>query len=368
MSDLILEVNGIKYQGFTDALVNRSVENLASQFSYSTTVKDSFDFMSGSFSKIQNDLKVQDSVRVFIDSNLVMSGFIEDLDISYSAGSHSISVSGRDKTCDLIDNSIIPKQYFQRNFVRLLKTVLKDNRQSIKVINDVFDLENLSANEVINTESGDTIATFMDRYAKKLQVLLTTNEDGDLVITREGSDLAVGALVQEIKGYNNNILSASINISSTERYRYIELYSSKGNNDYIAQTIGQSGTAIDSSIRETRRKRINMSATTESGSLKNLAKWHVNIRRAKGSRYSCRVQGFYTSGNFGLLWQPNTLVQLKDDACQVTGQFLIQGVSFVKNLQGSFTDLSIVEQGAFSIEGVSAKFGSSLSANLIATP
>ena len=368
MSDLTLEVNGIKYQGFTDALVNRSVENLASQFSFSTTIKDSFDFMSGVFGKIQNDLKAQDFVKILIDDNSVMSGFIEDLDISYSSSSHSISVSGRDKTGDLIDSSIIPKQYFQRNFVRLLENVLSDNGHSIAVINDVADLSTLGAKEVITAEKGDTIAAFMDRYAKKLQVLLVTNADGDLVITREGSDLAVGRLVQEINGNNNNILSASINISTTERYRFFEIYSSKGNDDFIAQTVGQSGIAIDSSIRATRRKRVNMSADTESVSLKNLAKWYLNIRRAKGSRYNCRVQGFYTNRNSGLLWQPNTLVQVKDELCQVSGQFLIQGVSFVKNLQGCFTDLSIVEQGAFSIEGANIADGSSFATDLIAKP
>jgi hypothetical protein len=108
-----------------------------------------------------------------------------------------------------------------------------------------------------------------------------------------------------------------------------------------------------------------MSTATKALSLNNLAKWSVNVRKAKGSRYNCKVQGFYTQRNQGALWTPNTLVQLTDDRCQVNGQFLIQGVSYSKSLQGTFTELSIVERGAFTVEGAPIADGGSFAKNLI---
>ena len=272
MSDFYLEVNGLRYQGFTDVNVVKSIENLAGQFTFSTTVKDGFTsatesgitFLTGNLGTLQNDLKVQDKVKIYIDDTLLISGFIEDLSIAYSADSHSISIAGRDKTGDLIDSSIIQKSYSQRGFVKLIEMVLKDNgHTSISVINDVANLSNLEANEIIKTEKGDSIATFLDRYAKKLQVLLITNEDGNLVITREGADLAIGALISEIKGYNNNILSANISVNTNERFRYIEVYSQSSNDDYTASSVNQSAIAIDSVIRDTRRKRVTMSTATK---------------------------------------------------------------------------------------------------------
>ena len=374
MSDFYLEVNGLRYQGFTDVNVVKSIENLAGQFTFSTTVKDGFTsatesgitFLTGNLGTLQNDLKIQDEVKIYIDDTLLISGFIEDLSIAYSADSHSISIAGRDKTGDLIDSSIIQKSYSQRGFVKLIEMVLKDNgHTSISVINDVVDLSNLETNEIIKTEKGDSIATFLDRYAKKLQVLLITNEDGDLVITREGADLGIGALISEIKGYNNNILSANISVNTSERFRYIEVYSQSSNDDYTASSVNQSAIAIDAVIRDTRRKRVTMSTATKALSLNNLAKWSVNVRKAKGSRYNCKVQGFYTQRNQGALWTPNTLVQLTDDRCQVNGQFLIQGVSYSKSLQGTFTELSIVERGAFTVEGAPIADGGSFAKNLI---
>jgi prophage tail gpP-like protein len=81
-------------------------------------------------------------------------------------------------------------------------------------------------------------------------------------------------------------------------------------------------------------------------SLARLAIWQVNLRRAKGQRYDCTIQGFYSNKE---IWQANTLVQILDDKCQLNGEFLIQGVSYQKSNSGTFTTLSIVNKGAFTL-------------------
>ena len=362
MSDIILEVNGLRYVGFDNINVVKAIENLSGQFTFSTTVKEGYaretesgiTYTTGPLSTIQNDLKVQDAVKVYIDDNLVLSGFIEDLTISYSVDSHSIVVAGRDKAGDLIDSSMIPASYSQRNLTRLVALALKENGHTdITVINDVENLPLLNPDSkgvIAKVEKGDSIASFLDRYAKRVQALITTDKNGDIVITREGSELAVGGLIHEIKGNNNNILSADINISTTERYRFFEMYSSSDNSNTSGATQSQVGIAIDPEIRATRRKRVSIPEATETSSLKGMAKWYVNVRKARGARYNCRVQGFYATGEGGFIWKPNTLVNIKDEKAQIEGEFLIQGVSFVRSLAGSFTDLSIVQKGAFSVQ------------------
>ena len=217
--------------------------------------------------------------------------------------------------------------------------------------------------ENLKTEQGATIASFLDSYAKKLQVLLISDEDGNINVTNEGDQLAVGAL--NSSGEQSNILAADINVSSVERFRYIEVYSQGDNSSFGDQSVGQAATIEDSDIRNPRRKRISISTASKTATLENLAKWNVNIRKAKGLRYNCTVQGYYTARDKGLLWIPNTLVQLRDDRCQVNGQFLIQGVSYRKTLEGSFTDLSIVERGAFSVEPPVVADGSNFGGSLL---
>jgi len=104
-----------------------------------------------------------------------------------------------------------------------------------------------------------------------------------------------------------------------------------------------------------------METASQSRSLAALAEWNVNLRRAKGSRYTCKVVGFYSGEN---VWQPNKLVNIIDLTAQVQGNFLIQGVEFSQSLQGSFTTLDIVERGAFSLAGVNS-FGNSFADGLI---
>jgi len=355
MSDIFLEVNGFQYKGFTDIEVSRSIENFAGKFKFSTTVKENSSLV------VQNDLKVQDEVRVFIDSDLILTGYIEELNISYSVDSHSISVSGRDKTGDLIDSSIKQAQYKQINFIKLAEAVLLDNGYTdIKIINNLTtppilttgetatDPSFLEDGESPTAEQGASIVQFLDSYAKKLQVLLVTDEDGNINVTSEGDQLADGALISTKT--QSNILAASINVSTVDRFRFIEVYSQGDNSSFYEQSSDQSSIVTDTSIRSPRRKRIPVNTASKTTTLDNLAKWNVSIREAKGLRYNCTVQGFYTTRKNISPWLPNTLVQLKDERCQVDGQFLIQGVTYRRSLRGSFTDLSIVKRGAFSVE------------------
>lgn len=369
MSSVFLEVNGKRYEGFTDINVSRSIENLSGQFSFSTTVKENSELV------IQNDLKVQDEVRVYIDDNLVLTGYIEQLNISYSGSDHSISVSGRDKTGDLIDSSAKPIKYIQTNFIKLVKAILSDNGYSnIKVINNIGTLPILnvgSSSNSSNLEDGDSakvdtsasVASFLDNYAKKIQVLLISDKDGNINVTNEGSELSKGSLISTVD--QSNILSANINVSSIDRFRYIEIHSQGDNSSFTETAAIQTAVVTDNDIRNPRRKLISVNTASQASTLEKIGKWNVNIRRAKGLRYNCTVQGYYSSDDTDSIWLPNTLVEIRDDRCQINGQFLIQGVTYRRSLQGSFTDLSIVQRGAFSVEPPIIENNSSFGENLL---
>lgn len=347
MNKIFLEVNGIQYEGFTDVVINRSIENFCSEFSFSTTVREDESRV------IQNAFKVQDEVKIFIDSQLITTGYIEDLDISYSASadSHNISLKGRDKTGDLIDSSAIEKEYSTRSFSRLVEITLKDNGYTnIKTINNLGALA--FQEDIVKVEKSDTIFSFLDKYAKKLQVLLTTNEEGNIVITREGTAKADGVLISEKLGKNNNILSASISATSREMFRFIEVYAQSNNDSFGDNSTNQKGLAIDNQIRSVRRKRMTLDLASSAITLNQLANWQLNLRRAKGRRYECTVQGFYSKDK---IWKANTLVEVLDDKCQLNGEFLIQGVSYQKSNSGTFTTLSIVNKGAFTLTPVAIR-------------
>lgn len=352
---IYLEVAGIKYEGFTDIAVNSAMENFCSSFSFSTTVKET---KSG---RVINDIKLGQQAKVYIDDNLLITGFIEDLDKEVSPNSHSKTASGRDIGGDIIDSDIKQKSYNQRNFELLCNLVLKDNGFTIKVINKVGLLK-LEAKETIKTEQGQSIFSFLDKYAKKLQVLLKMDNKGNLTIIREDNNIVKNMLINNHTS-DTNILTSRLKLSTVDRFNVVEVYSQGNNKTHTKTGISQKGSAIDSQIRKTRRKILTMDTASESKSLKALAEWNINVRRAKGSRYTCKTLGFYSSNN--TLWQPNTLVDIVDYDMEVQGTFLIQGVEFLQSLQGSFTTLDIVEQGSFTLTGVK-NLGNSFASGLIA--
>lgn len=351
---IYLEVAGIKYEGFTDIAVNSAMENFCSSFSFSTTVKET------ALGRIVNDIKLGQQAKVYIDNNLLITGFIEDLDKEVSPNSHSKTASGRDIGGDIIDSDIKQKSYNQRNFELLCNLVLKDNGFTIKVINKVGLLK-LEAKETIKTEQGQSIFNFLDKYAKKLQVLLKMDNKGNLTIIREDDSVVKNMLINNYTS-DTNILSSRLKLTTVDRFNVIEVYSQGNNKTHTKTGISQKGSAIDSQIRKTRRKILTMDTASESKSLKALAEWNINVRRAKGSRYTCKTIGFYSSNN--TLWQPNTLVDIVDYDMEVQGTFLIQGVEFSQSLQGSFTTLDIVEQGSFTLTGVK-NLGNSFASGLI---
>ena len=124
MDDILLEVNGQQYIGWQDVNVSKSIENLSGQFSFSSTVREE-DLDNQRI--VTNPIKAQDQARILVNGELLISGTVEQLTISYDTESHTVRVSGRDKTGDLIDSSIIQTRYKTKSFVKLIEAVLKDN-------------------------------------------------------------------------------------------------------------------------------------------------------------------------------------------------------------------------------------------------
>lgn len=355
MSKIYLEVNGIKYEGFTEISVNSSLENFCSSFSFATTLKEEVSFFGNKTGGFVNDIKLQNKVKIYIDDILILTGYIEALNLDYDASNHSIVYSGRDIGGDMVDSSIIQSTYKQRNFTLLTKMVLSQNGFSDVKVENKAGLLLLESTEIIKTEKDEKIFEFLDRYAKKLQVIIKINRFGNLEITREDDTIVKNMLINN-RTQDNNILSAKLQLTTKDRYNVVNVYSQANNKTHTSTGISQKGIAKDSSIRSTRRISLSMNTASQSQTLNTLAQWNVNVRRAKGSRYTCKVVDFYSERiesillfdlGYNQVWQPNTLVDIIDEVAQISGTFLIQGVEFTQSINGSFTTLDIVEKGSF---------------------
>lgn len=351
---IFLEVEGVEYTGFTEVSVLRSVGSLSGSFSFSTTAQP------------QQPLPVEEgqSCRVLIGANPVIDGFIENVNVSYDATSHTIEITGRDKVADVIDSSTILKELSGTlSLEAVIRRVLDANGlETIDIINNVSGLKPFKKGDIESAEIGETAFEYIEKYAKKRQVLLTGDGEGNIVITRSGTTEAQTALLNVIDGTNNNILSGNASYSGAELFnRYIvksqlnPVALDDGSNTPSSDLVNQSGEAIDESVRSTRILELKPDQSSSSEDSKQFAIWGKNIRRARAFNYTAVIQGFYQDEDQTRLWLPNELVSIKDDFAgmieTVDAQMLIDTIEYRLNDEnGSTTILTCVDKDAYTLQ------------------
>lgn len=352
-----LEVNGISYQGFENINYYKNIEDLSGTFSFTASTEN----------KEFTPFKGQEPCRIMINNRPILTGFIESLTYSYSNSSHSIIVSGRDKTSDIIDNTIIGDVQLNAPITleNLIKEVLDranlldkpdapDTSNLIKVINQAgklkpFEKSELSSgeaelgfdqNESATAKVGENMFEFIEKYCRKRGVLLTSDGDGNVVIARSGQELLEGTLLNEITKNNNrnNIKNASINYDFSNRYnKYI--CRSQGNASAfglienedgfgLASLAGTKGEAIDDEIRTTRVIEFLNETSAINSSDEQRANWEANIRRSRSVVYTCEVNHLFVDKENTSLYEPNKRIQVKDDFCDIDSLMLIRSISY----------------------------------------
>lgn len=359
---IYIEIDGVRLDGWQNASVEKSMQNIAHTFSFSTSAND-FDKTGLQY------VKQNAEVKIYIDNTKIMTGYIENIDISYSASSHDINIAGRSKAGLLMDSSVKIATYKIRNLTALLNKILFDNEfQDIKIINKtkINILSNITQeaqdDNGFTSTSNQTVMEFLQAICNKYYCLLVSNSDGNLELVQEGTQSIGGALVNVINGKENNILSASVNISTTNQFRYIEFSSETT----VGNNLNQKASITNDDIKINKRKIIYLDSATTAPIMREMAKFYAGVQRARGRKYQATIYGYYTQREGGNIFDINKTIKVSDVFCDLNGDFLILGVKFIKNLNtGTTTTLEIVELGTFS--NADLKFAKLLNQNKIAT-
>lgn len=375
---ITLEVFGRKYQGWTDITIFRSIECISGNFTFSATSSEADSFPIG----------VGLACKVWIDTTMVINGFIDSVEVNYDAQNHTITIKGRDKTCDLIDGTIIGVKEFQgMDLIQVITKVLSDNGMNdIKVINEAGDITAIFPdNDPAATPISQTFFAFIESYARKRQCLLTTDGMGNIVLARGATTLSPAILQNVVNGGNkNNIKSASVKYDLMKRFYKYTLQSQQNpsaitvtedqsdtsadannpdetgaNDDYgageptinLASVVVQTGSAVDIAIRKTRVTEIISRTCDSSVNLDELAIWTANLARARSTEYEVVLVGHYQDNAKTQLWKPNILVQVLDDFADIDGTMLVKSVEFKVNLtSGTTVNLCLVDSDSYTLQ------------------
>jgi len=345
---MILEVNGTAYGDFTTISVSSRLDALCKQFSFDAV-------------RVGNTplpFKGGEACRILDDADVILTGNIERLDVNYAVNNHSITLSGRDKTGDVVDSSLRAVGDFQPPITlkRCIALILSDIGSSLAVSDGAGTESFKTASDLIAPEPGQNAFEFIEKLARKRQVLLTSDGDGNIVITRAATVKSTGKLQNIIGATDNNIISGSVSYDGTGRYRDYTFASSlnptaliKAGITDLASIVSQSGSVTDSDIRRGRQLVLQGESSLSSGKSRERILWEADLRKARGRLYSVTVQGFRTQE--GDLWAANTLVPVVDDFTGITGEMLINEVTFnYSNDQGSTTALTLMPPNAYTLQ------------------
>ncbi len=212
---ITIEVNGNDYTGFTSASALRTLDTISGEFEFIITRDEALNI----------PFKTGDECVVRVDGVKINTGFIERIGPSYDDKTDDISVSGRDLTQDVIDSSLDVTKNYQSDvsFVNLIKSVLSDaDIPNINVFNSVPKLRDLKQGDISASEVGETIFSFLESIARKLQVFLITDGLGNIIISRNNGQIVNGLITNDPNNPQSNILAGNFNKDISKRFnKYI---------------------------------------------------------------------------------------------------------------------------------------------------
>ncbi|MGR6980804.1 phage baseplate assembly protein [Testudinibacter sp. P27/CKL/0425] len=198
-----LFLNGKIFSGWKSLSVFRSLEAMSGQFDLGIAVRPEDDV---------SVLKGGSNLVLKMAGQTVITGYLDEIRQRIEGENKEITVSGRDKTADLVDCAVIHNSYqFKgQTLQQIAEAICKPF--GIKVI---WTATEAGATEVIpvwQVEPGETAFHTLSKAARHKGVLVTSDVDGNLVFT-DPSKTKVGDLV-----LGQNLLSLEVMDAWTQRY------------------------------------------------------------------------------------------------------------------------------------------------------
>jgi len=342
---ITITINGVTYDGWNRVTASKSIEDLAGTFSIELSRTPNKDF----------PIKQGSACVIRIEGEPVITGFVEKIEVDTAVDKDRVTVSGRDRTMDINDSTIILptlKPPFKLETVarKVLDFLGISNIRIINNIKDLTPFEHIDS----NVEAGATAFNYIETYAKKKQVLLTTNGFGDIVFTRATTD-KLKTILTMVRNAQASILNSKVTYDNSKRFHTYEAVSqAQINSPYFstnpqpAQQLTNIGSKVeDNEIRRGRIYTFMPKGTTPHVDIKEKVKWELNFRKSQSFVYNATVQGFKPRED-NEIWRPNKLVQVNDEFCQLNGTFLITSCQYTYSLDdGSKTSLRIMDRDAF---------------------
>lgn len=327
MTQIQLNINGAAYEGWQRINVVRSLEALAGRFEVEVTDKRPFPIPRGGF------------VELFLNENLIITGYTDSLEVGIDANSHTLRITGRDKTADLIDCSALVDSQEMNN--ASLQEIIEEVIAPFG-INAQFEV---APSEVFKKFSFQQETSFeaIERACRLRGVFANSNEFGEIVIQQYGQKRAGDGLFM-----GKNILSARSTYNDQDRFSLYKVYGQQPGDDNTSPeaSTGPEGEASDRGVSRYRPLIIMSEGAVDDALAQRRAEWEATVRAARAVSTNITVQGWEDKN--GNLWRENTLARCYLPESGIDNDMLIKEVMFnLDNENGEKCSMVLVRPDAY---------------------
>lgn len=363
MSDLLtLKVGGQIYGGWKSVAVRTGIEQIAGSFELAITER---------WPNQPRDWAIPpgEFCQVEIGDDVLISGYVDAVAVSYDAASHEIKVNGRDRAGDLVDCSAPSTAFTGLTFEEIARRLCAPF--DIAIYDETTGGRKLTTKEVKvgkkgtppkkqrvagkvpkqAVQNGETVFKTLEKLARNEGVLLVSDGEGGIVITRAG----LGGDCETVLEFGKNILRAGFEHSHANLYSEITV---KG--QAAAADAGKFSVVHASPKGVVKRKEVKTGnseiarhrplivvAETQADARRcqQRAEWEAGNREAKARKITITVQGWREDS--GALWRINKRVRVLCPWMRIDEWWLIASVAYKLDQGGTTAELSLVSEKAF---------------------
>lgn len=317
-------VKGVQYDGWLQSEVERGLESIAGTFSIPVSL------IPGQVPAVQR----QDEVQVKIGDTVVITGYVLSAEPFYRRGDCGLRITGRDRTGDLVRSSAIHKggQWLKADLKRIAADLVAPFGLQVAV-EDGVDLGGPIAD--FKLWHGETVLDALARAARLKGVLVTRNDQGQVLLTRAGVKRFKGAIVR-----GQNVIEMQGVGSDEDRHSEYIAFGQCNTVDSFEHARSLKARAVDPEIKRHLPLVINADGNTTQKELQALVDHTMRVRRGHALGFRYVVEGWTFQGS---PWPLNQRVAIYDDVAGLDGQeWLICKVRHTCDLkEGDVTELLV---------------------------
>lgn len=365
-----LEIDGVgEFDEWTSAEVGVDLKDLSWTFSFylRDDTRSAATFVYSSEDKLYR-VRQGAKVKIFINDTHVLTGKIKTASPHINDDFAEITISGEDKTGDLIDSAAVPEGPSEFKNMKLEDFAARITEPfNIPVRTDI-DTGDLFRR--LDVDLPETALSAIEGAARKRYALLTSDGTTGLLITRTGASKAPADI--KLPG---NVLDASA--SFTEKGRHSETIvigqaealdgDRKGRKasqspsqgakrpedrqatDGSATTRERRGTAITRRIRDEEvkdhRPKVHLAkGLTTAQATQDEADWRQRTARGEAEDTTYQVRGFDVNGS---LWHANQIVGVDDAFLGIKRDMVISAINYSYKEETETTSLTVSSPESF---------------------